>query len=238
MGSIGRLVAHALVLAPTRDEEELQSVVAELAQNPDGAITELQRRSGEASPDDIGLRWTLLYVTSMLRELRSMSWLTEIACEALPDDPAAAEACESRIDSEVLVRVMGTEAVVELLGIDEQAASEALLKIIELQPHVAIRAVAGQALLEHDPSFRDSVLDRLPHDQRFVVDLRREPYTSLSVDPESLPSGKGETASRPPSPDAKGEDPGDPSGSAPSVSGSDVRSAGPPSGDCECGEGS
>lgn len=238
MGSIGRLVARALVLAHMRDAEELQSVVAELAQNPDGAIAELQRRSGEASPDDIGLRWTLLYVASMLRELRGMSWLTEIACEALPDDPAAAEACESHIDSEVLVRVMGTEAIVELLGVDKQAASEALLKIIELQPHVAIRAVAGQALLEHDTSFRDPVLVRLPQDQRFIVDLRREPYTNLAVDREGLPSGKGETASRPPSPDGKGEDPGDPSGSAPSVSGSDVRSAGTPSSDCDCGEGS
>ena len=215
---LGQLVARATVLVHSlgpRADEELREVIAEIDANSAG-LDEIRKRLSTTHPDDIGTRWTLLYVANMLRDPSGVPWFTAVAATPLPPDPDAETACESRTSSEVLVRVMATEGLVNLLAVDKDAAANGLLSVIERQSNVSVRAAAGQGLLEHDPTFRSAVVDLLPNDQQFIVDLRRIPHTELTID-EDLPIGAGEPSDPPPNLDAVGEGPGDPSGEAPVV---------------------
>jgi hypothetical protein len=236
---VGRLLLRALVLAHGSGpavEAELEEVLAELAASPEETLEELRRFNESAGPDDVGLRWTTLYVASMLTEPNGRPWLTEVACETLPPDPTAGEACESSLDGEVLVRVMATEAIVGLLGVEEEATIEALLEVISRQPHVSIRAVAGQALVEHDPSLREPVLELLPEDQWFIVDLRRVPHTELTIDQESLPPDSETLSPGPPSPDAQTDAGAARPDAAPRIAGAGDATPGALRHDCGCEE--
>src|SRR3954471_6799375 len=201
-GGSAWLVARAIELIHAHDEQRSgaqRAVIELLSERSAASAAELRRRYAEADPLDIPLRWTLLYLTGLIMEPETVAWLVDVACESVPEDlePVRDPGCGKPSDGEVLVRVMATEAVMGLGQRRRDVVMQALLTIVEQQPHVAIRAVAGQALLDLDPDLRPRIHEILPEEQRFIVDLRRVPHTHLTADPGPDEGGKGETP-RPP----------------------------------------
>jgi hypothetical protein len=184
------LVAQTLGLVHAGSERELaaqRSAVALLQDRGDETTHELRALYSRAEPSDYSYRWSLLYLASLVKYRGAIGWLIDTAAAAIPAVRHAEPApCETAADSEVLVRVMATEAVGALMEVDRELAADGLLRIIERQGHVSVRASAVQLLLGARTDLQQRIRQIVPAEQRFILDLKRVRHTELMVDPGTV----------------------------------------------------
>jgi hypothetical protein len=136
-----------------------------------------------SAPNDHNLHWTLYYILADLELPELAPMFVDAAARDLPETTETT-ACETIDDDKILVSVMAVEALERLAGEDPEVATGALMEVIERQSHVAVRAAAVQALLRIHPDAERDVADRLPDDQRYLVEARRAPVEQLFANPE------------------------------------------------------
>lgn len=133
-----------------------------------------------APVEDVGLRWSALYVVGDVGQEDSAEPLVRVVMESLPK-PLDEHGCEGPQDGEVLIRTMAIEAIQRIADRYPNAA-EHLLRIIAGRPdrRLLIEAVKAATALK----LRDKVVEHLPPEDHWMLDLKLVPATELAADPE------------------------------------------------------
>lgn len=198
-GETDRLVADALSRLHADDDSGRRAygrAVGLLRERTPEVVETVARAEEAAPPGSYPLRWALYYLLADLQDVRAIPQLVRAATREIPRGEFAEESCERPEDGEVLVSVMAVESLERLAGVDRRRSVEALLHVVEAQPHVAIRRAAAHAVLSAEPDARERVRALLPEEQRFLLDRRRARVEELTARVDD-PKGEGERPAAP-----------------------------------------
>lgn len=186
-GETDRLVADALGRLHADEDGSRRAygrAVGLLRERTPEVVETVARAEQTAPPGSYPLRWALYHLLADLSDARAIPQLVHAATRPMPPDDE--ESCERPEDGEVLVSVMAVEGLERLAGVDRGRSVEALLQVVEAQPHVAIRRAAAHAVLAAEPDARERLRALLPEEQQYLLDRRRvraEELTALVDDP-------------------------------------------------------
>ncbi len=134
-----------------------------LREDVDASLAAAEALTKQAEHDPL-LRWSIVNTVAAIGDDAGVDFLHAIATSDYGE--LNAEACGEHRDTELLVAVMATEGLGEMARHSE-AASRALADIFTRQREVAIREVAGRALLDSER------LDDLDLSKSSAVELER-----------------------------------------------------------------
>jgi hypothetical protein len=170
---------RAMHLAGEEGLREYAHVIRLLRTQPDGAADAGERWLALAQEDTM-LRWSVLHVLAEIEDPRCLSAFRR---EALRRVPARVEgACEQRSDNEELVVVMAIEGLARLAQAGDEQALNALMEVVEGQDRTCLRQPAAAAAIAAREDFRGRVVELLPEDERYVLDLRAANEEDLLVE--------------------------------------------------------
>jgi hypothetical protein len=162
-----------------QDAEIRYNNVAELLIKNESAGAIVQQIRSDAKSDKM-LQWSLIYLLGDVVNLESAKWLASYAVDRLPE---RGEGCESPRDSIVLLRTVAIQSLVKISRRYEEAM-EHVLQIIKMHPdpEVLIEAVKGAVEL----GFKDKVRELLPHEEHWMIDIRKVKTEEVHADPERV----------------------------------------------------
>jgi HEAT repeat protein len=176
------LVRRALeALNSTQAEQEsAYGHAVELLQEREDAVDTVFELMRTAAVADFGIRWSALHVTGDIGDERAAERLARAALESLPE-ARADDGCETARDSELLIRTMAVEAL-RRVAMRHPPAGDQLLRVIAERPArpVLIEAVKAAGTLK----LTARLVDLLPDDDRWLLDIKTVPVDELVADPE------------------------------------------------------
>jgi hypothetical protein len=152
----------------------------ELLRRQKDATEVIVQLAHQVARDETGVRWSLLHLLGDIGHGDAAGFLVESALARLPDhDPT--QGCQSVRDEHVLVATMAVEALQRLAWVNPEVA-EGLLKIVSARPErpVLVEAVKAAVAL----GLRDRLMELLPKDDHWMIDIRRSRVEELHAEPE------------------------------------------------------
>lgn len=149
----------------------------ELLRERDDAVEIVQTLSRRTPVEDVGRRWSALYVLGDIGDERAAEQLAHAALDSLPDH--VEDTCESARDGELLLRVMAVESLHKIAERHDHA-QELLLRIVEEQPARPVLIEAAKAAKALD--LTDKVAKMLSKDQQWILDIDVVPAEKISVE--------------------------------------------------------
>jgi len=165
--------------ASAEGELAYRRVVELLGQSPE-AVKTIVGLSRRVSPDDAGLRWSLLYLLGEIGDRNAAEFLVRAAMDPLPDEERR-QACETVRDVEILVRTMAVEALWRV-ATRHPETGELVLQLISQRPARQILIEAVKAAVEL--GLRDKVVEILPREDHWMLDIRKVKAEELAAEPE------------------------------------------------------
>lgn len=180
--AIGWLVGEAIrhLHGEGKEAELAYRRAIELLRTRDDASQEVIRIAASVRPDDIDMRWSLVHVLGEVGDLRSAGYLFESAIARLPDhDPTIG--CEGPRDNAVLIATMAVEALHSVAAANKEVG-DLVLKLVSAHPaqQILIEGVKAAVAL----GLRDRVVEILPKEDHWMLDLRRARVEELQAEPE------------------------------------------------------
>lgn len=178
--------AFAALNAEGERAEVAYKHTVELLRCREDAVDTLIRVTQSSPAEDIGSRWSALYVVGDIGDKAAAEPLYRIAASSLPEhgkDGKCGETrgCEGPRDGEVLVRTMAVEALQRVAERHEEARGY-VLELISAQPDRAILVEAVKAARALGLS--EEAAKRLKKDDRWMLDIKMVPVQEVMAEPE------------------------------------------------------
>jgi hypothetical protein len=177
------LVSHALELLNSEEKtaERDYAHVTELLRGRDDLVETLFGLYQSANAEDIGLRWSALYVVGDLGGASAADPLFRVAAESLPESCKERDSCEGPADGEILVRTMAVEALHRVAQRHEDVRDR-VLKLVAARPERAVLVEAVKAA--RDLGMVDELKEALRKKDRWMLELKTVPVTEVVAEPE------------------------------------------------------
>jgi hypothetical protein len=213
----GILLQNALLLMNAYGddaEERYKQALEALRASAGDVIAELASASNSCHEDDYPFRWALTHLAAELRHPAALPYLRNTVLTPIPTERSRAPESFSTVAEETIIRTTAVEGVQYLAEQGDQDALQALVSFVRL-PSFSIRraAVEGVLATREGEQYRDRLVDLLPQDQRFILDLKRvdvREFHQIQSPQSTLRPGASDKS---PSPRI----PGQPEGGAPRV---------------------
>jgi HEAT repeat protein len=152
-------------------------------------VQEAASRWLTASEAEPMLRWSILHVIGDAGDERTLDLLRRQALRTVPLPRRQPGVCEDPAELEELVVIRAIGALGSLARRQVLGAVDALHEVLERQDRRAFRRPAVAHLLAVDPDQRRTVAERLPEEDRYLVDLRAAAADDVTVSsPEEEPT--------------------------------------------------
>jgi HEAT repeat protein len=180
--------AFAALNAEGERAEAAYKHVAELLKTRKDAAETLLRVAQSSPAEDVGRRWSALYVAGDIGDKAAAEPLYRVAASSLPEQGkdgncgcGETKGCEGPRDGEVLVRTMAVEALQRVAERHEDARSY-VLELIAAQParQILVEAVKAARAL----GLSEEAGKRLNKDDRWMLDIKMVPVQEVMAEPE------------------------------------------------------
>ena len=179
--------------AEVRYQEGLDS----LRRGGAGVLSHIGELYRGLSPHAYLHRWSLVQLTSDLRDAQALPLLTEILAAPIPEELSKRSAEYSTVADETIIRTTAVEALARLASGGNADATHVLFRQIHHASY-SVRRAAVQAILEAgDSGAREQLRKAMPASDHHLLDLRRvrveevpQPHVDSrgqKRDPNSLP---------------------------------------------------
>ena len=201
----------------TKALEELRSEAAE-------AVIALAKAEAACARHDYPRRWALVYAATRMEHDAALPYLRELILTPLPPREAKDPHAFSAAREETILRTTAVDGVERLARRGNERALDALLEFLDV-PSVSVRRASVQAILAVAPDDRERVLERLPRDFHYLLDVRQAQVTEVPQVKDPRKHLRDKKPGRTPAPPAVAPDgPGKPArGKPPSAKGAPKR---------------
>ena len=130
--------------------------------------------SGVLDPHDYSRRGALIYAAGELHDEGSVPFLKNVVMTPIPPEEASDPHTFSTVTEETILRTTAIEGLERLAVDGSHVALDVLLAALE-QPSLSVRRAAVQGILAtaFGEELRDRMVELLPEDQRFLLEIKR-----------------------------------------------------------------
>ena len=205
LSPVGELL-HELLVTMNRSEndaeEVYQSALAAIRKNPVDSVIEIARLESLCPAFDYAMRSALIFAACELEHHAALPLLRSVVLTPIPLE-AAKDPQNSTVAEETIIRTTAVDGVSILAHDGDKNVINILFEFLEI-PSFSIRRASVQGLLRsaHGNDLRERIVECLPKDQRFLLDLKKMDVRKVSQidNPERHLNEKGKLDMKPPAP--------------------------------------
>jgi len=167
---IGRYLA-VMNAAGEGVESEYQAVLEEMRKDAAEVIVALAKAEECCDRSDYPLRWALVYAATQIKHEAALPYFRNLVLTPIPPEQSEMPHSFSTVREETTLRTTAIEGLGHLAAQGHRRAVGALFEALDI-PSISVRRAAVQALLAADSSLRERIMERLPRDFRYLLDLK------------------------------------------------------------------
>jgi hypothetical protein len=159
-------------------DERHTHALEELRRDPAEAVIAIAKAEGRCPRNDYPRRWALVYAATRMDHDSALPYLRDLVLTPIPESDGRDPHAFSIAREETILRTTAIDGIGRAAARKNKQALEALLEFLDI-PSISIRRASIQAILAADPSYRDSVAQRIPRAFRYLLDVRTVKVTEV-----------------------------------------------------------
>ncbi len=152
-------------------EREYQAVLEEMRENAAEVIVALAAAEERCDHSDYPRRWARVYAATQMKHEAALPYFRNLVLTPIPPEQSKVPHSFSTVREETILRTTAIEGLGYLAAQGQRRALDALLEALNI-PSVSVRRAAVQALLAADSTLSTRILEGLPREFHFLLDLK------------------------------------------------------------------
>ncbi len=170
---VGRQVRAVVVAMWSGTDGEADRLVDALRADQGASIAEIGRVYKALPAEDHDLRWALVNLATIVGGVATLPLLEAVITTPVPTEISGEKHRFPTVTRELMIRIRALEGIRTLAAAGHDTARRFLVDQLK-SPHFSIRKSAALALLglRDGAQYKDLVMEHLPRDEHFVLDIR------------------------------------------------------------------
>ena len=168
----------ALYLTGDDAGELHDQALAELTREPEETGIALARAEGACNRRDYPKRWALVYAATRLDHEAAVPYLRQLVLRPIPPRDRRDSHGLSAAREETILRTTAIDGLGRLASRGNKRALDALFECLDIAS-ISIRRTSIQAILSAKPDYRKRIVERLPANFRYLLDVKRTEVTKV-----------------------------------------------------------
>jgi hypothetical protein len=184
---------NRFVKALSTDDREAASILEKLKASPEEYSKEFEAVLSNLTEDAYELRWTLVYCLSRFESPQFTGLLGKIAKAGIPAEKSKDLHLFSTFGEETSIRLRAIEGIKDIAKSGNREAETVLYELLESN-YLTLNIAAAQALIEISESNKSKILDALPKEKHYILEIERKDVKEVAVikNPEEYVTNRDE----------------------------------------------